>query len=349
VRQWHKRLLGNGVRAEYVEYPRVRHNAWDYAYKDAAIFDWFKQYERVRHPQRVRFTALDYAHSSAYWVRLDALTPGTPATIDAVFTARNTLTVTTKNLDAFTLMLQGHPMTVLRQPVLLTIDDQKLRLKLPGAISFARTQKGWALQRAVPAPGRKGPGAEGPIVDALSSKHIYVYGTADSPPPDDIERRRMQAMYASDWSTPQARLMLTFRVMADAEVKEEDLKTANLVLFGTRETNSIIARLSSRLPLALNPGAADYSLTYVYPVDGRYVVISSGLPWWTRADQALRPGMPFITPVYRTLQSFGDFILFRGGLENVITEGRFNNDWKLPAEAAERIRATGAVEVRSQQ
>jgi hypothetical protein len=30
----------------------------------------------------------------------------------------------------------------------------------------------------------------------------------------------------------------------------------------------------------------------------------------------------------------------------VITEGRFNNDWKLPAEAAERIRATGAVEMR---
>jgi hypothetical protein len=45
------------------------------------------------------------------------------------------------------------------------------------------------------------------------------------------------------------------------------------------------------------------------------------------------------------LQTFGDYILFKGSLENVIAEGVFTPDWKLPAEAAQKMRATGAVEV----
>ena len=53
--------------------------------------------------------------------------------------------------------------------------------------------------------------------------------------------------------------------------------------------------------------------------------------------------MPFIACISHA--GFGDFILFRGGLENVITEGRFDDS---SAPTAERIRATGAVEVRDQ-
>ena len=36
----------------------------------------------------------------------------------------------------------------------------------------------------------------------------------------------------------------------------------------------------------------------------------------------------------------------RGGLDNVLAEGRFDRNWKLPADAAAKLRATGAVEVR---
>ena len=79
---------------------------------------------------------------------------------------------------------------------------------------------------------------------------------------------------------------------------------------------------------------------------GRYVVVSSGLPWWTRADQAKRPGLPLTAAPYRALQSFGDYIVFKGGIDNVLAEGRFDNSWKLPPGVAEKLRATGAVEVR---
>ena len=39
-----------GVPAEYIEYPGVRHNAWDLAYRNGAIFDWFAQFRRNRCP-----------------------------------------------------------------------------------------------------------------------------------------------------------------------------------------------------------------------------------------------------------------------------------------------------------
>jgi predicted esterase len=316
VRQWQKRLIEAGVKSEYVEYPGVRHNAWDYAYKDAAIFDWFKQFRRVRFPESVRFAARDYAHSSAYWVRFDRLTPGTIAEIDARIEERNSIVVTTGNTDGISLLVKGHPSVAPRQLISISIDGQKLRTKWMDPISLARVDKRWRIQRLAPREGEKRRGAEGPIPDAFSAKHIYVYGTADGAVPEEIERRRAQAMQAAEWSTPQSRLLLTFRTLADAEIKESDIKGSNLILFGTRETNSTIARLSSRLPLALNPGAADYSLTYIYPNDGQYVVVNSGLPWWTRADQADRGGMPFVNSNFRTLVTFGDFVLFCGGLED---------------------------------
>jgi hypothetical protein len=236
-----------------------------------------------------------------------------------------------------------------KQMLSISIDGQLLRARASDAVSLSRTTTGWTLQRAASSPGRKHAGAEGPISDALSARHIYVYGTADSPPPEEVERRRAQAAYAAEWATRQSKLLLTFRTLADAEVKEADYETSNLVLFGSRGTNTVIARLSPRLPLALNPGAADYSLTYVYPMGTRYVVINSGLPWWTRADQTSRSGMPFVNVAYRAALTFGDFILFRGGLENVISEGRFNNDWTLPADALEHMRATHAVEIKAVQ
>ena len=350
VRQFHEELTSSGVKAQYVEYPGVRHNSWDYAYKDAAIFDWFVPFRRVRSPDRVHFVARDYAHGSAYWVRFDSLTPGTNAEIDARFEARQKLAITTRNLDGFTLLLKGHRMAPPAGPLSVTIDGAAVRAPRAGRqgeVSFKKTGTRWAAGAAVLEPGEKRPGAEGPIAAAIGSRHIYVYGTADGAGPAEVLRRREQAAYAAEWSTSRSRLLLTFRVMADSEVKDADLKGANVVAFGTRESNSLLARLAPRLPMALNPGAADYGLVYVYPVEGYYVVVSSGLPWWTRIDQAERPGLSFLAAPYRALLSFGDYLLFRGGVHNVVAEGRFDRMWQLPPDPAERIRATRAVEVRS--
>jgi hypothetical protein len=343
-RQWQKRFLDFGVNVEYIEYLGVRHNAWDYAYKDAAIFDWFAKFRRAEYPERVRFRTRAYKYDAAYWVRLDSFLPGEPASIDARFTARNQLAISTQNLDGFTLRLAGHPRFSPALPLVAAIDGAPVRVRAAATISFRRGARGWRTGREDPAPGEKRKGAEGPIPEAIASRQIYVYGMADAPAADELRRRQEIAWQASAWSQPDARLMLSFAVMADGQVNAQDLESSNLLLFGTKETNSLIARFARQLPLALNPGAADYGLVFVAPAGGHYVVVNSGLPWWTGADQVKRPEMHgrMLAP-FRVLETFGDFVLFKGSLENVIAEGRFDRHWKLPAAAAAKMRETGTV------
>ena len=341
-RRWHKELLKLGVDASYIEYPGVRHNSWDYAYRDGAIFDWFAKHRRAAHPERVRFVSRAYQYSSAYWVRLDGLTPGTPASIDAAFTDKNRITVTTRDVDGFTLTLAGHPRFAPGAPVNVTVDGAALRTK-GEQLSFLRTEKGWRAGRFQPGPQQKRPGAEGPMAAAVASRHIYVYGTADSPPPELLEERRKTAAYAADWSQPRMRLSLSLAVQADKDVGARDLEDANLVLLGTRETNRLIARFAPHLPLALNAGAADYGLVFVVPVGKRYVLVNSGMPWWSGAENVKRGEFRFLPPAYRLLLTFGDYLLFKGSLESVVAEGLFDRNWKVPAEPAAKMRETGTV------
>src|SRR5664279_1207832 len=101
-RQWQRRLLTLDSPVEYIEYPGVRHNAWDFAYRNGAIFDWFGKYRRNPNPDRVRLVARDLHYAAAYWVRIDASATGVLASLDAVRTAAG-IRVQTKDVDAFTL------------------------------------------------------------------------------------------------------------------------------------------------------------------------------------------------------------------------------------------------------
>lgn len=342
----HKRFLELQVKAEYIEYPGVRHNAWEPAYKGAAIFDWFAAHRRQRFPERVRFTARAYKYSSAYWVRLDAFDPSSPASIDARFTGRNTLAVTTSNLTGFTLHLADHPRVAAGAPLALAIDGTRLKARAAKALSFRRTAAGWRAGLAEPPPGGKRRGAEGPLSEAIAARHIYVYGTADNPAEAELERRRQEARTAAEWSTPQLRVPVSFSVKADDEVTRYDIETSNLVLFGTRETNALIARFAARFPMRLERSAADYGLVFIAPLEGgRYAVVNSGLPWWTGAGESGRAGLDRRAPPFRVLQTFPDYVLFKGSLANVLAEGRFDSRWRLTQEAAAQINAAGTVVV----
>jgi len=342
-RRWNRDLLRVSAPVEYTEYPMARHNAWDFAYKDATIFHWFDRFRRNRFPPHVRFVTSRYRYASAYWVRIDELEPGISASIDAKFTAPNVLAVNTSNLHGFTLLLSGHPSFSSAKASSFTIDGQKVRASRSSSPSFIKTGKGWQAGLAAIPPGHKHPGAEGPIAEAVAGRQIYVYGTAGTSNLDDVNARRAVTQQAAEWSTTRHPLRISFRVVSDKEVAPGDAANANLILFGNKDTNEWIARLAGRLPIALNSSAADYGLLFVFPVDGRYVLINSGLPWWTGGEEARRPGLPFLPLRYRLLLSFGDYILFKGSLENVVAQGVFADDWKIPPADLEKMRKTGAI------
>src|SRR5207248_4130681 len=119
---------------------------------------------------------------------------------------------------------------------------------------------------------------------------IYVYGTGGAPAADELDARRRLAERAAAWSDARRKLSLSLAVKPDTAVTSADLDTADLVLFGTAETNSLIARFRSGMPLSLSPAAADYGLLFIAPIGKHYALVSSGLPWWTGAEAADRGG-----------------------------------------------------------
>jgi pimeloyl-ACP methyl ester carboxylesterase len=329
ARAWQRRLLDAEAPAGYVEFPTVRHNAWDFAYRADAVYAWFDKQRRNLFPERVRFTTRSYRYAGAHWVHIDGLTPGERASIDARRFGPTEVRVETEGVDGFTLALDRVISTV-------TIDGSALRLRPAATISFQKIAGRW--QRGNFTPAGKRPGAEGPIAEAVAARHIYVYGTVGASTAEELDARRLVAETASRWSTPpRSRLALTLPVKADSAVTPEDLDSADLVLFGTSQTNQIIANLAPSLPLALDPGAADYGLLFIAPAGKHYVLVSSGLPWWTGADESRGGGDPFAPRQLRLLQTFSDYILFKGSLSNVVAEGRFDRNWKVPTAAASKL------------
>ncbi len=354
VRDWVKRLQELETIVEYTEYPGVGHNSWENAYKDEAIFAWFGKFRRNRFPERVRFSTSRYKYNSAYWIRIDELTPGTLASIDAKFTAPNRITIATSELGAFTLDVSGHPKFKASRALEVTVDGNSLSAKSNGAFSFSKIEGKWGAAKYEAAANAKRPGAEGPMREVIAERHIYVYGTADNPSPEKLQARREHADHAANWSVdrgPFLRRVLVFpRVVADREVRPSDLATSNLVLFGTKETNSLIAKYAEQLPLQLNEGASEYGLVYVFSKGERYVLINSGLPWWmmsanpaSNANSSRRRGFRPLYGPPGLLMDLQDYVLFQGSLENVIAEGRFDRNWRIPEAEAEKMKATGVV------
>lgn len=344
-RRLHKQFLDLGVRSSYVEFPGVKHNSWVPAYKDAEIFNWFGQFRRNRFPDRVHYSTWWYKYNSAYWVRVDGLTPGELATIDASYSSSNRLNVTTSGLDGFTLQLAGHPKYTPGHPVILNVNGTDFKTTAQESISFLKDGSKWKIGRYEPPEGDKRAGFEGPAREAVASRHIYIYGTADEPKEAELTLRNGLALFASDWKGPNARLALWLRAIADKNVTKADLENSNLVLMGTKETNSVLARYAASMPVSLKADAKDYGLVFVAPADGRLVLVNSGLPWWTGSDRAKRPGLRYLWSPFQVLMSLPDFILFKGSLDNVIAEGNFTRSWKVPEEAAKKMLATGAVEI----
>jgi pimeloyl-ACP methyl ester carboxylesterase len=346
TRALNRQLEELGTRIEYTEYPNVQHNSWDKAYADAAIFKWFAQFKRNRYPDRVRFVTDRYKYPGAYWVHIDGLVPGTPASLDAAFTNGNRVSITASGVDGFTLTLRGHPKFAPGKPLTITINGKAHATRARETVSFVLSAGAWTSGRYETKPFEKRAGLEGPIGDAVASRQLYVYGTAGNPSLEELTERKELAEKAAEWSTATLKLLLTFPVKSDKEIRASDLRNANLILFGTAETNDLIARFADKLPLRLNAGAADYGLIFVVPNDGHYLMVNSGLPWWTSAEPAKRGQLSFLPPA-AILNTFQDYILFKGDLSNVIAEGRFDREWNVPSTAAHNISATGAAQVRT--
>lgn len=342
--EWKALFETEAQRLDYVEYPGIGHNSWEWAYKDGFIFDWFSQFRRDPYPDQVKFNSKWFKYSKAYWVKFDDLVPGVIAAIDAKFTADNNIEVTTTGLGAFTLNLDCHSRFNPSRKLNVKVDGNSFTLKSAGAASFTKIKGTWTNSKFTPGLTSKQKGGEGPIYEAFAGSHLYVYGTGGEPTADELAARRAQAAFAANWTGRGGRIMVSPRVVSDKEVRQSDYVTSNLILFGTKETNAIIDKFSDKLPIHLNPGTGDHGLVYIFPMNRHYILVSSGLPWWTPpGKEAGGFSMAFMGANIEMLKKYSDFILFKKSPDNMISAGSFDNLWKLKADDAVALKGSGVV------
>jgi len=347
AQDWKARFQTYTSRFDYIEYPGIGHNSWEQAYKDGFIFEWFSQFKRNLFPEQVKFATRWFKYNKAYWVKLDNFTPGTLTTIDAKFAGNNIVEIQTSNLAALTLNLAGHPQFNPAKKLTVKIDGKSFNISTGDGVSFMKNKGAWTSRKFAPQLTSKGPGAEGPLSAATAANHIYVYGTGGNPSQEELAARRALAASAADWSGMGGRIMVFPRVLSDKELRESDFDNCNIILFGTRETNLIIEKLADKLPIHLNNNAKDHGMVYIYPLNDHYVLINSGLPWWTPPkSKARQGGMAFMGSAIEMLKNYKDYILFKETPDNIISEGYFDNNWKLPADALSAIKSAGVTGIK---
>ncbi len=340
-RDWVKRLKENGTQVEYTEYPGVQHNSWENAYADGSVFQWLEKHTRNRFPERVKFGTQRYEYNKAYWVKIDKMTPGTTASIDARFAGKNKLEVNASHTEAFTLTVADHPEYQAASPIDITINGKKVKTVPADSLSFVFKNGKWIQGRDAESATVKRRGAEGPINAAFSDRHIYVYGTADNPSQEELKSRMEAAAKAADWSVYRnaflGRVMVFPRILADREVRPSDIASANLILFGTPTTNALIQKYSNLLPMQLATTDDQLGLLYIFPVASRYIVVHSGLPWWTSKETSrFGPPLPF-----QFLGNFKDFVLYKGSFDAPVADGHFSDQWTLTADQKKKLSENG--------
>lgn len=315
------RLREVGAQVEYVEYPEVKHNAWDYTYTDCSIFDWFKDFKRVDRPRTVDFSTPSLRWSSAYWVTiLQIYKRPLPADVRADVLVDNVIRIVSQNVQAVMLKLDRAPIDRQSEVTVLWNGVEAYR-GVPDSDSI--------ILGDVESGVRKRPGLEGPVGDAFNDRYLLVYGTAG----DDSGMVRAgraaaeEAANTGEWSD------IEIPIKPDWDVTPEEILTHNLILIGNATSNDLIAKINNYLPVHFEPGGIksgrrfvsgkDLGIIVVYPNPlnpEKYVVILGG-----QSPETIRKAVENrrYAPDYVIFDDSTDF----GKSDTVLDWGYFNNSW----------------------
>ena len=270
---------------KYHEFPGASH----FIYLDTPCYvnawSWQKSFRLDGHPRRIEFKAYSLEYNQAFWLTIDSFEHWwTPAQITAeVSEDRTSVDLTSENVAAIRLNIREAPLkggqrprvTWNGKPVTGQVADGYLAIPPPGLQTAGSS----------PWPPRKRKGLCGPCEEVFDTRFLVVQGTAGDAAADDDLARKV-ARWAQEWDDFADGAPL---VKTDAEVTAEDLAKANLVLFGTPATNSILARIADKLPIRIGDhrytvlgqecAGSDLGLVMCYPnplSPSHYVLIYSG-------------------------------------------------------------------------
>jgi pimeloyl-ACP methyl ester carboxylesterase len=339
------------------------------------ISDFFLQHSvRVRSPRRVVYKTDDLRYRQAYWVAIDELERANRlASIEAEVGASNEITVKTENVAQLRLNLDDR-IVAMNEPVTVAINGKlvfsgpapsgrviTLRHRADGRYSQileraagrdagsghaadrrrveALLDEEGKIERLMPATDeapKKSGLLYGPIVGAFDRPFLFVLGTQGSDSRSQLVNaaaRDAAQSLARDWM---ARANGIVQIKSDTDVTDEEIGSRNLFLFGSVETNSIIARINDRLPIRFSKAellvgkrtvsGSDLGLIAISPNPLnplRYVVIVGGLT-----------AESFRTAARLRLTDLPDYVVFdrwtlQGERVNLKEGGFFDNAWQV--------------------
>ncbi len=244
-------------------------------------------------PIRVKFTTYTLRYNESFWVRVDGLEQHWErADVDARMEGFDKITVTTKNVNAFTLEFgAGDAMFDNQKSVELEVDDDKVNG--PSVLSdkswvvhLEKKEKGWKVVEKMNDDLRKRHGLQGPIDDAFMDSFLIVKpsGKASNEVGKwvDAEMNRAITQWRSQFRGEP-------RVKKDTDVSDADIAEHNLILWGDPSSNAILAKIKDKLPIKwgdkeIEAGKEKFStdnhaviLIYPNPLNPKkYVVLNSG-------------------------------------------------------------------------
>ncbi len=284
-------------------------------------YNFFLGRSRVTEPHSFQCRTYLLKHGEMYWGAIERFrTFGLPATLASSVSA-NIATVSTDNLDRFSLHLQASPCAGLGD-VSVYADGLLCYSGPPATVAFEAVRDcSGTILAWVPAEGErtlepvKSAQLAGPIGDVLTQPFVVAYGTAGSE-----EMRQQHRREAQDFSEGWRAFMIRRGAEPDAigPYAEEALPPAvlrerSLVIFGTRESSRLLQRAYQAADIPVIVGddyvtVADASggprsyygdnfgcfVCYPNPLaDGRrYLLIARG-QWFTKPNGTVLAGLEY--------------------------------------------------------
>jgi len=331
-RQMARLMEQKGRLYTYTEVPKTGHGCRVTEIWEKVIL-WLLEQQKRRNPDHVSLASYELRHNRSYWVAIEQLGYyGKRGMLDASLTENNRVIVQTDNINTFSLgpIEQSNPIAVV-------VDGQDLgEVLLSQQQPFRRSKTGVWKKGTFDLSKEKRPLSSGPIGDIFYDGLILVPGASGSE----------EETFFNSWVATNAQRYYRSRnggvhrggimgenwvdlpIISDSDLKDDVLVNNNLLLYGTYNSNSILAQFEDALPLVFDRTTirlSDRSHTskrvavlavFPHPLNPeRYVAVHGGVTpdaicWGSHLDMHLIP----------------DYLVYSEG--ELLDWGFWGNDWK---------------------
>lgn len=209
---------------------------------------------RERVPREVHFVTYTLKYNRMTWVTIDGLGEHWQrGRVDAKIEGESAVRVATENVTDLTLSMPSGwcPLTI-RKPVSIIIDGEKIAAHRPQSdrswkCSFFRTDGKWRIGTRKHDGLQKRHDLQGPIDDAFMDSFIFVRPTGRGK--HDAVNQWVRDEFSHAVKHWRQQFRGEARVKHDTSLSDEDIASANLVLWGDPTSNALLGRIADKLPI----------------------------------------------------------------------------------------------------